>query len=75
MIANALGAACWVAAVMTVGLLVGSNLDRAVKIVERTGYIGLGLFVLILLAAAAAWYLRERKQRKADHPGSDSSPK
>ncbi|HEY5161357.1 MAG TPA: DedA family protein, partial [Gaiellaceae bacterium] len=50
LIANALGAACWVAAVMAVGLLVGSNLNRAVKIVERGGYIGLAIVVLFAAA-------------------------
>lgn len=63
--ANALGGAIWVAAVMTVGLLVGSNLDRAVKIVERAGYLGLGLVCLVALAAVALWLARKRKQRRA----------
>jgi membrane protein DedA with SNARE-associated domain len=66
MLANALGAAIWVAAVMTVGLLVGSNIDRAIKIVEGAGYIGLGLFVLLIIVVTATWYLRECKRRKAD---------
>ena len=65
MLANALGAAAWVAIVMVVGLYAGSNLDRAVKYVERAGYFGLGLAILVVIAAASAWYLRERKKRKA----------
>jgi membrane protein DedA with SNARE-associated domain len=65
MLANALGAAAWVAVVTVVGLYAGSNLDRAVKYVERAGYVGLGLAILVVIAAVTAWYLRERKKRKA----------
>jgi membrane protein DedA with SNARE-associated domain len=65
-IANAAGAAIWVAAVTTVGLVVGNNLDRAVKIVERAGYGGLALAVAIALALAFLWWRREH--RRPDEP-------
>ena len=52
LVANATGGAVWVAAVVTAGLLVGSNLDRAETLVGRAGYAGLGVAVVI----AAAWF-------------------
>lgn len=61
LLANALGGACWVAVVMVVGLMVGSNLNRAIKIVESGGYIGLALVVVLL---AVAFFLRLRGKRK-----------
>jgi membrane protein DedA with SNARE-associated domain len=64
LLANALGAACWVAAVMAVGLLVGSNLHRAIKIVTNAGYVGLAGVVLLALGAAVLWYRRERRRHK-----------
>jgi membrane protein DedA with SNARE-associated domain len=63
LLANALGGACWVAAVMVVGLMVGSNLDRAIKIVESAGYIGLAVAVL-LLVAGSFWLHRKRRAKK-----------
>jgi membrane protein DedA with SNARE-associated domain len=67
-LANAGGAAVWVALVTTVGLLVGNNLDRAVKIVERTGYGGLALAIVLVVALAFLWWRRERHRRDADEP-------
>jgi membrane protein DedA with SNARE-associated domain len=61
LLANALGGACWVAVVMVVGLMVGSNLNRAIKIVESGGYIGLALVVVLL---AVAFFLQLRGKRK-----------
>ena len=72
LLANALGGACWVAAVMAVGLLVGSNLNRAVKIVESAGYAGLAVVVLIVLGAAALWFFRERRRRNEEREGRES---
>jgi len=66
LLANALGAACWVAAVMVVGLLVGSNLNRAIKIVENAGYIGLAVVVLLALGGALLWLLRERRRHNEE---------
>ena len=62
LLANALGGACWVAAVMAVGLLVGSNLNRAIKIVENAGYIGLAVVAVLALGAAVLWFLHERRR-------------
>ena len=64
LLANALGGACWVAAVMVVGLTVGSNLNRAIKIVESGGYIGLVLVVLISVVFFLL-RLRHKRRRKA----------
>jgi membrane protein DedA with SNARE-associated domain len=69
LLANALGAACWVGAVMAVGLLVGSNLDRAVKIVENGGYIGLAVVILLAIAGSLLW-LREERRKKNEEKGN-----
>ena len=66
LIANALGAACWVAAVMTIGLLVGSNLHRAIKIVESGGYIGLAVVILLAVAAGLLRLRGERRKRNGE---------
>jgi membrane protein DedA with SNARE-associated domain len=60
-VANALGAAVWVGALVALVLLVG---DRAVSLVTRSGYIGLG--VAALLAAGAWWWHRRRVRRERD---------
>ena len=44
-VANAAGGATWVAAIVVVGVLIGNNLDRAISLVGRVGYIGLGVAV------------------------------
>jgi len=62
LIANAAGAAIWVAVVTTVGVLVGSNLDLALKIVERVGLGGLVVAVLIGGVAVLSWWRRERRE-------------
>jgi hypothetical protein len=36
--------------VTAVGLIVGSNLDRAIRIVSRVGYAGLAVAAVIVLA-------------------------
>jgi membrane protein DedA with SNARE-associated domain len=64
LLANAAGAACWVAAVMTVGLLVGSNLHRAIRIIENGGYIGLAIATLISVVVVGIWLYGERCRRK-----------
>lgn len=55
--ANAAGGAVWVGAVTTIGVLLGSQLDRAVSVVTNTGYVGLVL-VAVLLAVGGLWYVR-----------------
>jgi membrane protein DedA with SNARE-associated domain len=49
-VANATGGALWVSAVTLVGLLIGSNLDRALKVVSRAGYVGLGVAIIVVVA-------------------------
>jgi membrane protein DedA with SNARE-associated domain len=56
-VANLLGGALWVGAVMAAVLLVG---DRAVTLVTRSGYIGLG--VVVVLGAGAWWWHRRRRR-------------
>jgi membrane protein DedA with SNARE-associated domain len=63
LIANAAGAALWVGAVTAVGLVVGSNLDRAIRIVSRVGYAGLAVVALIVLAIVV-----RRVRRGRSHP-------
>lgn len=61
-VANATGGAAWVTAVVVVGVLIGSNLDRAASLIARAGYVGLGL---ILLAVAGYLTLRWLRHRRA----------
>jgi membrane protein DedA with SNARE-associated domain len=66
-LANATGGACWVAVITTLGLLVGNNLDRAVRLVARLGYGGLVLGALAVVSYAAwHWYRRRRERRKGE---------
>ena len=75
LIANALGAACWVAAVMAVGLLVGSNLDRAIKIVENAGYIGLAVVAVLAVGGLLLWLYRERRRRNDERETKEPDPR
>ena len=75
LLANALGGACWVAAVMAVGLLVGSNLDRAIKIVENGGYIGLAIVVVLAVAGGLIWLRGERRRRNDERENGESDSK
>lgn len=59
-VANAAGGLVWVSIVVTVGLLLGSNLDHAIQLMKRSGYIGLGLVVLIVAIAV----LKHRWQKR-----------
>lgn len=61
LLANAAGGAVWVAVITTVGLLLGSNLDRAVTLVGRVGYVGLGLAMVAGLVGVVAY--RRRRSR------------
>ena len=61
-VANATGGAAWVAVIVTVGELIGKNLDAAVSLIGRVGYIGLGVAVL---AIAAYVLVRRRRRRRA----------
>jgi phosphatidylglycerol lysyltransferase len=58
--ANAAGAAVWVASVTTVGLLLGSNLTRAMHLVSGAGYVGLAI-VVILAAGYGIWRISSRR--------------
>ena len=66
--ANALGGAIWVGAVTTIGVLLGNNLDRASKIVSRSGYVGLALAVAL---AAFLWIRHRRRQRRELEEGEE----
>jgi membrane protein DedA with SNARE-associated domain len=60
-IANLAGGALWVGTVVAVVLLVG---DRAVRLVTRSGYVGLGV-VVVLGVAAYLWHRRRvRRERE-----------
>jgi membrane protein DedA with SNARE-associated domain len=59
--ANLAGGVLWVGAVVTVVLLVG---DRAVTLVTRSGYAGLG--VVAVLAAGAWWWHRRRVRHERE---------
>lgn len=61
LLANALGAAVWVGAVVTAGMLVGGNLDHIVSLVSRAGYIGLGA-VAALVLGLLVWHRLRRRQ-------------
>ncbi len=67
LLANALGGACWVAAVMAVGLLVGSNLHRAIKIVESGGYVALAVVVLLSIVGVLLWLRGERRKKNGEN--------
>lgn len=75
--ANAAGGVIWVAAVTAVGVLVGSNLGRAVSIVTRAGYGGLALAVVIGALLLVRHRLNVRKEQRegaalvaGDRPGA-----
>lgn len=59
-LANATGGALWIAAIVVVGLLIARNLDQAVTLVGRAGYIGLAA---ALLAVVALITIRIRRRR------------
>jgi membrane protein DedA with SNARE-associated domain len=63
LLANAAGGACWVAVITALGLLVGNNLDRAVRLVSRLGYGGLVLGALVVAAYVAWHFYRRRRER------------
>ena len=62
--ANAAGGVIWVAAVTTVGVLVGSNLGRAVSIVSRAGYGGLALALVIGALLLVRHRLHVRREQR-----------
>jgi membrane protein DedA with SNARE-associated domain len=65
-VANAAGGACWVGAIVVVGVLIGNNLDRAISFVGRAGYIGLAGAVVVVGAYVAfrVWRARRDRPRK-----------
>ena len=62
LLANAAGAAVWVGAVVTAGLLVGGNLDRIITLISRGGLIALGLAVLGGVAFVVWHQVRRRRE-------------
>jgi membrane protein DedA with SNARE-associated domain len=61
-VANAAGGAVWVAVIVTVGVLVGSNLDSAISLVGRAGYLGLAaLGLAVALYVGLRVWLRRRR--------------
>jgi membrane protein DedA with SNARE-associated domain len=72
LLANAAGAAIWVATMTTVGVLLGANLDHAVGLVERVGYWGLGAALLLVALAVLGHRFRlRRRARAAGRAGTD----
>jgi membrane protein DedA with SNARE-associated domain len=63
-VANATGGALWVGAVTLVGLLIGSNLDRALKVVSRAGYVGLGVAIIVVVALVVRHRRAIRRERE-----------
>lgn len=61
LLANGLGAAFWVTAVVLLGLLIGDNLDRAAAILTRSGYVGLAIAVAALLLVGRHRLRRRRE--------------
>jgi membrane protein DedA with SNARE-associated domain len=62
-VANATGGAAWVAVIVTVGVLVGNNLDNAISLVGRAGYLGLAaVVILVALYIGVRMWLRRRRR-------------
>jgi hypothetical protein len=55
----------WVAAITTIGLLIGNNLDRAVSVVSQAGYIGLGAAALLVVGFVAWWHATRARRERA----------
>jgi membrane protein DedA with SNARE-associated domain len=64
-VANAAGGAVWVAAITTIGLLIGNNLDRAVSVVSQAGYIGLSAAALLVVGFVAWWHATRARRERA----------
>ena len=60
-VANATGAALWVGVIVVIGVVIGNNLDRAISLVGRVGYVGLGV-AAVLVAAYVGWRLWRRRR-------------
>jgi membrane protein DedA with SNARE-associated domain len=50
LLANALGAVVWATAMTILGLMLGTQLDRALRLASRSGYVGLGIAAVVVLA-------------------------
>jgi membrane protein DedA with SNARE-associated domain len=61
--ANVLGGAIWVAAVVSAGMLLGGNLDRAAALLSRIGYAGLALIAVLAVGLLAAWRMRRSRRQ------------
>ena len=62
LVANASGGACWVGAVVTIGVLLSGNAET---IVGRVGYVGLGAAILLGIGAFA-WHRRRVARERAE---------
>jgi len=60
LLSNAAGAAVWVGTVVTIGLLIGGNLDHITSLISDAGYAGLALVVLAGVALVV-WHLLRRR--------------
>jgi membrane protein DedA with SNARE-associated domain len=67
LLANALGAVVWAAIITALGLALQSQLDRALRVVARSGYIGLAVAAAAILVLLA---VRRRRRRRC----AESSP-
>jgi membrane protein DedA with SNARE-associated domain len=61
-VANATGGALWVAVIVVVGVLIGNNLDRAISLVGRVGYIGLAAAAVLVVAYVGLRVWRRRRK-------------
>jgi membrane protein DedA with SNARE-associated domain len=61
---NVLGASIWCSLIITIGYLLGDELEVVAHVIHAAGrWIGLGLLVF---AAILWWFLRERKQKRSE---------
>lgn len=65
LLANAAGAAVWVAAITIAGLLLSNSVDRAVTLVTRLGYGGLALAAVLAVTLGVAYH-RRRSRRELE---------
>lgn len=71
-LANALGAAVWVGAVIALGLVIGGNLDLAARILARSGYAGLAAVLLVLLLVSRRRFRHGRRRGDRTSGAADS---
>lgn len=69
-VANAAGAAVWVAVVVIVGLIVGQNIDRASSLLTGSGFVGL-VAVVLLLISIIGWRRFQRRTAGSQPGGAE----